>query len=114
MSERKTVIYVSSETLGRADDELSVILMTSFLDTLSQFKDEISHAIFIYTGAKLTAEGSPVLEQLRLLDQVGVQILVCGTCANYFGIKDKLAVGRISNMYAIIETLSQAERIIQP
>ena len=109
-----TVVYVSSAVMGRGDDELGAILMGAFLDTLSQFKNEISHAIFVNAGAKLAVEGSPVLEQLRQLEGLGVQVLVCGTCLNHFGIKDKLAVGSVSNMYAIIETLSRAGRIIRP
>ena len=111
---RNMVVYVSSEGMGRGDDELGAILMEAFLDTLSQFKGELSHAIFVNAGAKLAVEGSPVLEQVRQLEELGVQVLVCGTCLNHFGIKDKLAVGSVSNMYAIIETLSQAGRIIRP
>lgn len=109
-----TVVYISSETLGRGDDRLGATLMKAFLDTLSQFADKVSHVILINAGAKLAASGSPVLGQLRQLEQVGVQILACGTCVNYFDLKEKITVGSISNMYAIIETLSQAERIIRP
>jgi len=111
---RNMVVYVSSEGMGRGDDELGGVLMEAFLDTLSQFKGELSHAIFVNAGAKLAVEDSPVLEQLRQLEELGVQVLVCGTCLNHFGIKDKLAVGSVSNMYAIIETLSKAGRIIRP
>jgi len=109
-----TVVYVASEGMGRGDEELGGVLMAAFLDTLSQFTGELSHAILVNAGAKLAVEGSPVLEQLRQLEQVGVQVLVCGTCLDHFGIKDELAVGNVSNMYAIIETLSKAGRIIQP
>lgn len=111
---RNIVVYVSSEGMGRGDEELGAVLMEAFLDTLSQFKEELSHAIFVNAGAKLAVEGSPVLEQIRQLEDLGVQVLVCGTCLNHFGIKDKLAVGSVSNMYAIIETLSKAGRIIRP
>jgi len=114
MTDRKTVVFVSSEGMGRGDEELGTILMAAFLDTLSQFKGELSHAIFVNAGAKLAVEGSLVLEQVRQLEQMGVQVLVCGTCLNHFGIKDKLAVGSVSNMYAIIETLSKAGKIIRP
>ncbi len=114
MTDGKTVVFVSSEGMGRGDEELGRILMAAFLDTLSQFKGELSHAIFVNAGAKLVVEGSPVLEQVRQLEQVGVQVLVCGTCLNHFGIKNNLAVGSVSNMYAIIETLSKAEKIIRP
>lgn len=111
---RNMVVYVSSEGMGRGDDELGAVLMEAFLDTLSQFKGELSHAIFVNAGAKLAVEGSPVLEQIRQLEALGVQVLVCGTCLNHFGIKDRLAVGSVSNMYSIIETLSKAGRIIRP
>ena len=100
--------------MGRGDDELGAALMTAFLDTLSQFRDGLSHAIFVNAGAKLAVEGSPVLDQLRQLEQVGAELLVCGTCLNHFGIQEKLAVGSLSNMYAIIETLSRATRVIRP
>jgi len=108
------VVLVSSEGVGRGDDRLGGILMAAFLDTLGHFEGEVSHVIFVNAGAKLAVEGSPVLDQVRQLEQVGAQVLVCGTCLNFFGIMDKLAVGRVSNMYAIIETLTQAGRIIQP
>jgi selenium metabolism protein YedF len=111
---RKTVVCVSSEGMGRGDEALGAILMEKFLDTLSQFKGEISHALFLNAGAKLAVEGSPVVGQLRQLEELGVEVLVCGTCLTHFGIKDKLAVGSVSNMYAIIETLSKAGRIIRP
>jgi len=111
---RNLVVLVSSEGMGRGDDELGAVLMAAFLDTLSQFRGEISHAIFVNAGARLAVEGSPVLEQVRQLDELGVEVLVCGTCLNHFNIKDKLAVGSVSNMYAIIETLSKAGRIIRP
>ena len=109
---RGTVVFIGSEGMGRGDDELGAILMEAFLDTLSQFKGEISHAVFVNAGARLAVEGSPVLEQVRQLEEVGVDVMVCGTCLNHFGIADQLAVGSVSNMYAIIEMLSKAERVI--
>jgi len=108
------VVYVASEGMGRGDEELGAILMAAFLDTLSQFKGELSHAVFVNAGARLAVEGSPVLEQLRQLEQIGARVLVCGTCLNHFGITDRLAVGNVSNMFEIIETLSRADRIVSP
>jgi selenium metabolism protein YedF len=112
--ERNMVVLVSSEGMGSGDEELGATLMAAFLDTLSQFRGELSHAIFVNAGAKLAVENSAVLEQVRHLEEVGVQVLVCGTCLDHFGIRDKLAAGSVSNMYAIIETLSRAGRIIRP
>jgi len=94
------VVYVSSEGMGRGDDLLGATLMEAFLDTLSHFKEDLSCAIFVNGGAKLAVEGSPLLVQLRQLEQMGVELLVCGTCLNHFGIEEKLAVGSVSNMYA--------------
>lgn len=113
-SPRNLVVYVASDVMGRGDDELGGILMAAFLDTLSHFKGILSHAIFANGGARLAVEGSPMLAQLKQLEELGVEVLVCGTCLNHFGLTDRLAVGSISNIYAIIEVLSKAGRIIQP
>jgi selenium metabolism protein YedF len=108
------VVYVSSEGMGRGDEPLGAVLMAAFLDTLAHLKGRVSHLIFVNAGAKLAAAGSPVLEQVRQLEQVGVQVLVCGTCLNYLGIREQLAVGRVSNMLEIIETLAAAGKVIRP
>jgi selenium metabolism protein YedF len=108
------VVYVAAETMGRGDEELGATLMASFLDTLSQFKDPLTHVIFVNAGARLTSEGSKVLPQLRQLEELGATLLVCGTCARHYAIQDRLAVGRLSNMLEIIETLTRAERILRP
>ena len=109
-----TVVYISSGTMGRGDDELGAMLLSVFLDSLAQSKGHITHAIFVNEGAKLTIEDSPVLPQLQHLQQLDVAVLTCGTCLNHFGINDKLAVGSITNMVTIVELLSTAQRILQP
>lgn len=113
-NDKNIVIFISSEGMGRGDDELGGILMSVFLDSLSQFKGEVSHALFVNGGAKLTLESSSVLEQLRQLEQMGTQVLTCGTCLKHFGSENELAVGQVTNMVAIIETLSKAGKIIRP
>ena len=65
-------------------------------------------------GARLTSEGSSSLEDLRALEAAGVEILTCGTCLNFYGLSDRLAVGAVTNMYTIVEKLSAAEKIIRP
>jgi sulfur relay (sulfurtransferase) complex TusBCD TusD component (DsrE family) len=61
---------------------------------------------------KLTVEGSEVLDDLQTLERYGIGILVCGTCLDYFGLKGKIAVGQISNMYTIAETMLSADRLV--
>ena len=107
-------MYVASDGVGHGDESLGRELMSILLDTLSQFQDRISHVIFINAGVTLAVEGSPVLEQLQQLEGVGVELLLCGTCLNHFGIGDRLAAGRKSNMVEIIDTLSRCPRVIRP
>ena len=65
-------------------------------------------------GATLTTEGSDSLEDLKSLEAQGVEIMTCGTCLDYYGLKDKLAVGTVTNMYSIVETMAKAGRIVRP
>ncbi|MBC7234604.1 MAG: sulfurtransferase-like selenium metabolism protein YedF [Chloroflexi bacterium] len=107
-----TVLVISGETMGRGEEELGSILIRSFMHTLSEIEPLPGTLIFFNTGVKLTVEGSPVLEDLKALQDRGVEILVCGTCLGYFDLKDKIAVGTISNMYTIAETILGASRTV--
>ncbi|MBC7225715.1 MAG: sulfurtransferase-like selenium metabolism protein YedF [Thermoflexales bacterium] len=107
------VLVVPSEFMGRGEhEELGQILIRGFLHTLNEVSPLPDVLIFFNSGVKLTVEGSPVLEDLRTLQAQGVQILICGTCLGYYGLKEKVAVGEVSNMYTIAETLMQAGRVV--
>ena len=104
---------ISSEAMGQGDDRLGKILMKSFLFALTQ-QDILPETVLLYNGgAFLSCEGSESLEDLKKLEELGVEILTCGTCLDYYGIKDKLAVGTVSNMYTIVEKLNNADKIIK-
>ncbi|MDY0002436.1 MAG: sulfurtransferase-like selenium metabolism protein YedF [Polyangia bacterium] len=111
---KNLVVYVASEGMGIGDEGLGRTLMAAFLDTMAQWTGELSHVIFVNGGAKLAVKGSPVLDQIRQLEEMGATVLVCGTCLRHFGIQDELAVGSLSNMFAILEVLTSAGRIIRP
>ena len=100
--------------MGRGNDELGYVLIRAFLHTVAGQEEKPDVMIFYNTGVKLTVQGSEVLDDLKQLESEGVQLLVCGTCLNYFEIKDKLAAGTVSNMYDIVETMSSAGRLIVP
>lgn len=100
-----SVVAITSDRMGRGEDELGSILIRSFIYTLTQVEPLPKTLVLYNTGVRLAVEGSPVLEDLRKLAAAGVVILVCGTCLGYFGLKERLAVGSVSNMYAIAETL---------
>lgn len=107
-----TVVIIPSDGMGRGDEELGGILIRSFLHTLNEVEPLPNTIIFLNAGVKLTVEGSPVLEDLEGLAKRGVGILACGTCLGHFGLKDKLAVGEVSNMYSIAETLLAAGNVV--
>lgn len=109
-----TVVAVSSDRMGDGSDELGHILMKSFIFAVTQLDDLPDKMIFYNGGAKLTVEGSECLEDLKTLADQGVEIMTCGTCLDYYGIKDKLAVGGVTNMYSIVETLQSAVNVIRP
>ncbi|MDA8163513.1 MAG: sulfurtransferase-like selenium metabolism protein YedF [Desulfobacteraceae bacterium] len=111
---RGMVVYITAATIGRGDDELGAVLMASYIDTLSYFAKEISHIVLINSGVKLAVEGSPVLANLQDLAGQGIQVLACGTCLNHFGLGDKLRVGTVSNMFAILDTLARAGKVLSP
>lgn len=106
------VVVISSDTMGRGDDELGSILVRGFLYTLNEVEPLPDVLIFLNSGVKLTVEGSEVLEDLKNLADRGVTVLACGTCLGHFGLKEKLAVGEISNMYTIAETLLEAGKTV--
>ena len=108
------VIVVNEDKMGRGNDELGTVLIKSFCHTIAEQAQKPDIIIFYNTGVKLTIQGSDVLDDLKQLEGEGVQILVCGTCLNFFEIKDKLAVGVVSNMYDIVEAMSSAGRLFTP
>ena len=91
-----------------------MVLMKSFIFAVTQLDELPEKMVFYNGGAKLTVEDSPVLEDLKSLAEQGVEIMTCGTCLDYYGIKDKLAVGTVTNMYSIVETMQNAGRVIRP
>lgn len=108
------VVVISSDCMGSGDDELGRQLMKGFLYAQTQL-DVLPDTVLLYNGgAKLSAEGSQSVEDLRSLEAQGVEILTCGTCLNFYGLSEKLAVCNVTNMYDIAEKLSGASSVIRP
>jgi selenium metabolism protein YedF len=108
------VVILSDNHMGRGDDVLGDVLIRAFIHTLAQLKPLPATIICYNAGVKLAVKESPVLDDLQQLAQAGVDILICGTCVNYFGLGDQVAAGRISNMYDIAETMAGAARLVRP
>jgi selenium metabolism protein YedF len=108
------VLVVPGEFMGRGEhEELGQVLMRAFFHTLGEVQPLPHTIIFFNSGVKLVVEDSPVLEDLQALCERGVEILACGTCLEYYGLKEQVAVGAISNMYTIAETMLGAGNVIQ-
>ncbi len=109
-----TVVVVSSDRMGSGNDELGKVLIKGFIFAVTQLDTLPKTMLFYNGGATLTTEGSDSLEDLKSLEAQGVEIMTCGTCLDYYGLKDKLAVGTVTNMYSIVETMAKAGRIVRP
>jgi selenium metabolism protein YedF len=101
--DQSLVILVSTDKLGSGNDELGTLLMKSYLFALSEADKIPTDLIFLNAGVKLTAEGSESLESIKKLHSKGVNVMSCGTCLDFYNLKEKLQVGEISNMYTIVE-----------
>jgi len=111
---QKQVLVISSDQMGRGDPELGAILIRTFFHTLTEVAALPQSIVFYNAGVKLATEDSPILEDLRALEAKGVELLVCGTCLSYYELKERLAVGAVSNMYTIAETVLGADHVFSP
>ncbi len=108
------VVVLSSSCMGVGDEKLGKALMKAFVFALTK-QDQLPEKILCYnTGAYLTCEDADTLDDLKSLEASGVEILTCGTCLDFYGIKDKLAVGNVTNMYEIVEVMETAGKIVKP
>ena len=107
-----TVVLITREGMGHADQELQRQLLVKYLNLLLE-NGTLPGAVCFYTeGVKLVVEGSPVLEQLRALEQGGVHLVICQTCLNYYGISDKVRVGIVGGMGDIQAAQMKAAKVI--
>lgn len=100
-----SVIAVDTNSMGRGNEELGKILVKGFIYALAHQDKVPEKMLFFNGGAHLTCEGSESLEDIRELEKRGTTILTCGTCLDFYGIRDKLAVGGVANLYEIAKTV---------
>lgn len=106
-------VFIGKDHLGEGDPTLGYNLLKMFLYTLSQSESIPAYVLFMNSGVKLPAgEEQDVLASLRALAEGGAQLMVCGTCLNYYGIADKLQIGQVSNMYDILSKMQEADKVL--
>lgn len=106
------VVVISKDSMGQGSEELGKILIKGFLFSLTQLKNPPKAVLFFNSGVLLTVEGCNTLDDLRELEQAGTQIEICGTCADYYSVKDSIGVGKIVNMMTITERMAYAGSVI--
>jgi selenium metabolism protein YedF len=107
------VLLITSDRLGDGPEELGRLLMKNFIHTLLETSELPARMLFLNTGVLLTTEGSDVLEALEKLGGMGVEILSCGLCLDFFKLKDKLKAGGTTNMLTTVESLLSAGQAIR-
>ena len=108
------MVVLSGNTMGTGDEKLGKALMKAFIFALTK-QDILPETILCYnSGAYLTCTGSDSLEDLNTLEAQGVKIMTCGTCLDFYNLKEQLQIGTVTNMYEIVETMEKAGSIIRP
>jgi selenium metabolism protein YedF len=113
-AETKNVVYIGNNCMGKGDDDLGAKLMRGFLRTWIDATPKPWRMIFINSGVRLTTTDDEAVDAVSLLEDKGVEILSCGTCLQHFGLEGKLRVGKVTNMYEVIESLNGASKVISP
>lgn len=108
----KKIIVINSEIMGKGNDELGRKIMASFLRKLTLQESYPEAIIFYNTGVKLVAVGTPILAELKSLEERGIDLIACGTCVSFFELQDKILVGRVSDMQEIVTHLTKADKVV--
>lgn len=111
---KNVVIAFQHKSLGEGAEELGNMLMKAFINTIPEISVKPETMVFLNSGIFLTLKDSLVLDSLKKLEKSGVEILVCGTCLDYYQKKADLGVGKVSNMYDILEHLIHAGNVLYP
>ncbi len=108
----KKVIFIQSNMMGGHNEDLGKILINGFVFTLTQVKPYPKAVVLVNQGVELSTINEETVENLKVLENKGTNVVSCGTCLDFLDLKDKLNVGEISNMYDIVEILSDSSNCI--
>jgi len=106
------VLFIGADVVGRGDPELGAVLAKAFLYACTENDDRPSTIVFMNSGVKLATENDETASHVKKLEDEGTEVLVCGTCLDFYGLKDKLKAGRVSNMYEIQSRLLGADLFV--
>lgn len=112
--EENIVISIGSDKMGEGEDELGKILIKGFIYALTE-AETLPKTVLLYNkGVLLASTFEDTVKDLKVLEERGVEILSCGTCANFYHVQDQIKVGTLTNMYTILERQMKAAKVIKP
>jgi len=108
------IIVISSDKMGDGDDELGQLLMSNFIKAIKDLDKLPARMVFYNKGVTLATKTSPLIGHITDLEKMGVELLLCATCVNHYGIIDIVGAGTLSNIYTIAEAMVSAGNIVRP
>ena len=111
--EENIVVVIDSDEMGKGDEELGKILVKGFIYSLTEMETLPKTVILYNKGVLLATVNENTIEDLKKLESMGVEVISCGTCANYYHVQDKLQVGSLTNMYTIVDRQFKATKLIR-
>lgn len=109
-----TVVFLNKDKMGEGDPEFSMNLLNVFLQTMLQSGHRPRAILLANTGVKLMDPEGPAVKVLEDFRAADVEVLACGLCVEYYGLKGKIPTEQITNMFAICEFLMSADKVVQP
>jgi selenium metabolism protein YedF len=113
-SKSNLVIAFTSDKMGEGNDELGRLLMANFVKAIKDLDELPSKMVFYNKGVELGKDDSPVIEHLRELERMGVELFLCATCAKFYSLEEKIHIGQLSNMFEIVQIMASAGNVIKP
>lgn len=104
-SKKGVILFIKKAIIGTGNDELGRVLINGFFNTIAEYDSPPEKIFFVNGGVTLTVNDSDTLNALRKLEEKGVEIYSCGTCLDFYDLKDELAVGKVGNMYDLVDNL---------
>ena len=106
------VVLFTKDKMGHGNDELGRVLIKGYIYTLTELEEKPKTLLFLNSGILLTTGDSETISDLKKLEDMGVEILSCGTCLDYYHLQNDLKVGSIANMYLIADAMNDAKNTI--
>ncbi len=106
-----TLYYVRSDSLG-ADPKIGALLAQAFWNSFHERLEEPAAIALANRGIFLAMDDSPVLEGLKRLEEQGCEIYVCGSCMDYYGVRERMAVGRPGSIPVLQQLMCSAAKVV--